>query len=396
MAGLGIGAAAALDGVEQSPVTEVVAAADLRTGALETFRKRYGGRVYQRVEDLCADPDVDVVWVATPNHLHCRHVVMAAEHGKHVVCEKPMALSVAECEQMVEAADRNGVKLLCGHTHSMSPNIEALLHEARTRDLGRLIAIHAWMHFPWLLRPRVPEEYDLSRGGGVVYRHGPHVIDTIRLLGGGMIKTVRATVGAWLPERPAPGNFSAYMEFEDGTPATFVYNGYGYFDTNELTSDEGPRQESQARRAQQRAQMRRSLRTNEVDAEAAKEAQRFGSPDRTDERPRVKEGQERPGGFAIIVASYERGDLRHSHDGLFVYDDEGRHHIPVYDEWVVGALEMQQIYDAIYEGKAIAHDGRWGMATLEVATAMLQSSEEHREIALTHQCPPAGSGHQGS
>lgn len=195
-----------------------------------------------------------------------------------------------------------------------------------------------------------------------------------------------------MPERPAPGNFSAYMEFQDGTPATFVYNGYGYFDTNELTSDEGPRLRKQAERATQRAEMRRTLRSNEVDAEAAKEAQRFGSPDRIAERRRPRAGEERPGGFAIIVASYERGDLRHSHDGLFVYDDEGRHHIPVYDEWAVGALEVQQMHEAIFDGKPIAHDGRWGMATPEVATAIIQSSQEHRDITLTHQCPPAGQG----
>jgi phthalate 4,5-cis-dihydrodiol dehydrogenase len=116
VAGLGIGGGAALAGAEQSPVTEIVAAADMRTSALDVFKQRYGGRTYERVEDLCADPDVDVVWIATPNQFHCEHVVMAAEHGKHVIGEKPMALSVAECERMVEAAERNNVQLLCGHT----------------------------------------------------------------------------------------------------------------------------------------------------------------------------------------------------------------------------------------------------------------------------------------
>ncbi len=386
IAGLGIGGGAALAGAEKSPVTEIVAASDVRASALDIFQKKYGGRTYQRVEDLCADPDIDVIWVATPNQFHCDHVVMAANHGKHVIGEKPMALSVAECEKMVEAADRNGVKLLCGHTYSMSPNIQALLQEANSGKYGRLISIHAWNSFPWLLSPRVPEEYDLSLGGGVVYRHGPHVIDTIRLLGGGMVKTVRASVGAWMPERPAPGNFSAYMEFEDGTPATFVYNGYGYFDTTELTSDEGPQLEDQQKRAQRRAQNRQAIRNNTVDAVAAKEAQRFGGTEPTDTSRRPV-GKEQPGGMGIIVASFERGDLRHSYDGLFVYDDEGRHHIPVYGDRGVGVLEMQDMYDAVVNGKPISHDGRWGMGTLEVATAIMDSAKEHREIILTHQCP---------
>jgi phthalate 4,5-cis-dihydrodiol dehydrogenase len=389
VAGLGIGGAAALAGAAQSPVTEIVAAADTRKSALDVFRQRYGGRTYERVEDLCADPDVDVVWIATPNQYHRPHVVMAAEHGKHVIGEKPMALSVEECEQMVEAAERNNVQLLCGHTYSMSPHIQALLKEARSGKYGRLISIHAWNAFPWLLSPRVPEEYDLSLGGGVVYRHGPHVIDTIRLLGGGMVKFVRARVGAWMPERPAPGNISAYMEFEDGTPATFVYNGYGYFETTEFSSDEGLRMANQAQRARRRAEQRRALRAGEGDPEAAKEAQRFGG-NAPAEGPRPPAGQEQPGGMGIVLASFERGDLRHSYDGVFIYDDEGRHHIQIYESRGVGMLEMQDLYDALYEGKPLEHDGRWGMGTLEVATAIMQSSEQGRDIMLTHQCPVRG------
>ena len=73
------------------------------------FERKYQGRTYESVEELCADPDIDVIWVATPNQFHCAHAVMAAEHGKHVICTKPMALTVAECEAMCLAAERNGV-----------------------------------------------------------------------------------------------------------------------------------------------------------------------------------------------------------------------------------------------------------------------------------------------
>src|SRR5690348_6700010 len=95
IAGLGVGSAMVMPTIERMPITELVAAADTRPEALAQFRERTGGRAYETVEALCADPDVDVVWVATPNQYHCQHVVLAASHGKHVVCEKPMALSVA-------------------------------------------------------------------------------------------------------------------------------------------------------------------------------------------------------------------------------------------------------------------------------------------------------------
>jgi phthalate 4,5-cis-dihydrodiol dehydrogenase len=379
-----------LPGVEQYPNARIAAAADLRASAREAFERKYGGRAYASVEELCADPDVDVIWVTTPNQLHRQHVIMAADAGKHVICTKPMALTVDECEQMCLAAERNGVKLLCGQTYSMSPDVQALWDVARSGELGRLIAINAWFSTDWLIKPRVAEETDESLGGGVVYRHAPHLIDTIRLLGGGMVRSVRAMVGRWMPERPCPGNFSAYLEFEDGTPATIVYNGYGYFDTSELTWGIGNRMYSD----QERVAVRRALREGTVDRETAKEGMRFGAA----AQDATSQGSGNQGTaaigtrahinwFGLIVASFERGDIRQSPNGIYVYGDDGRREVPVYGDRGTGLLEMAELHDALAEGKPITHDGRWGMATLEVGTAMVESARERREILLRHQTP---------
>ncbi len=145
----------------------------------EGFQDRYGARTYESVEALCGDPDVDVVWVATPNQYHCEHVVLAAEHKKHVICTKPMALSIAEAERMCLAAEQNGVQLLCGQTWSMSPDVQAMWQVVASGRLGRLIAINTWFSTDWLLKPRMPEELDEALGGGVLYRHSPHLIDTV-------------------------------------------------------------------------------------------------------------------------------------------------------------------------------------------------------------------------
>jgi len=273
IAGLGVASTLFLPGVEQSPHACIVAAADKRRGALDAFERKYRGRTYDSVEALCADPDIDVIWVATPNQYHCPHTVLAADNGKHVICTKPMALSVAECEEMCVAAERNRVNLLCGQTYSMSPDVQAMWTLARSGELGRLIAINSWFFTDWLIKPRVPEELDEALGGGVVYRHAPHLIETVRLLGGGRVRSVRASVGRWLPQRPCSGNFSAYLEFEDGTPATIAYNGYGYFDTSELTWGIGNRMYSDA----DRVRVRRALRRGESGSEDAKEGLRFGA-----------------------------------------------------------------------------------------------------------------------
>ena len=415
VAGLGVGSAMVIPTIDRLPFAELVAAADVRPEALQQFAQRYGGRTYDSVERLCADPDVDAVWVATPNQYHCEHVVLAASHGKHVVCEKPMALSVAEGARMVEAADKHGVYLLCGHTYSLNPSIQAMHCIVQSGDLGRLTALATWMYSDWLLKPRLPQELDVTLGGGVVYRHLPHIIDSIRTLGGGMVRSVRAMVGAWMPERPAPGNVSAYLEFEDGTPATISYSGYGYFNTADLVWGIGDRfyTEEEAVRA------RRAFRAGQADDAAAKERLREAthreesgrdaeyferrgpqqnarsataaewSGARTSGRGAPSRAHLAGGGnwFGILLVSCERGNLRQSPDGVLVYDDDGHHEVPVRGRGASGDVELRELHAAVTRGVPISHDGRWGLATLEVCLAMLQSGRERREIMLTHQCP---------
>jgi phthalate 4,5-cis-dihydrodiol dehydrogenase len=381
LAGLGVGSAMFLKAVEVYPHARIVAAADVRSSALAAFEQRYHGRTYENVEALCADPEIDVIWVATPNHVHREHTILAAEHKKHIICTKPMALTVEECAQMCAAAERNGVELLCGQTFSMNLDIQAMYDVVRSGALGRLISVNSWLSTDWLLKPRVAEELDESLGGGVVYRHGPHLIDTVRLLGGGNVRSVRATVGRWMPERPCPGNFSAYLEFEDGTPATIAYNGYGYFDTSELTWGIGNRMYSD----EERISVRRALRSGTIDAEAAKEGMRFGAgaEDATSHGSRESTGL-RDQWFGITVASCERGDVRQSPNGIYVYDENGRREIAVAGE-PYGLADLREMHECLTEGKRFTHDGRWALATLEIGTAIVQSGRERREIMLTHQ-----------
>jgi phthalate 4,5-cis-dihydrodiol dehydrogenase len=395
IAGLGVASTYIFPGAETSPHTEIYAAADLRQSALDAFATKYKARTYKSVAELCADPMVDVVWIATPNQLHCEHTILAADHGKHVICTKPVALSVDECERMCEAAERNKVKLLCGQTWSMSPDMQAMARIAHSGELGRLIAINIWLYTDWLLKPRVDEELDEALGGGVVYRHAPHLIDTARLLAGGRVRSVRATAGRWMKERPCPGNFSAYLDFEDGTPATIVYNGYGYFDTSELTWGIGNRMYSDA----ERVPARRALHAGQMRSEEAKEGMRFGAAAETaasrgtgQQAAKAVGTRAHIGWFGVTVASFERGDVRQSPNGLYVYDDNGRREIPVEGGRGVGTLEMKEMHEAIFRGAPIVHDGRWATATLEVAMAIVQSGRERREIMLSHQCalPVAG------
>src|SRR4051794_2840914 len=234
IAGLGVASTQILPYLLNNPQARIVAAADVRPGALEQFARDFGGETFLSVEDLCKSPNVDALYVCTPNHLHAEHVIMAAEHKKHVIVEKPMALTLDQCEAMNAVAERNGMYLLCGHTHSFDPPIRKMREIVRSGELGRLGMIHTWNYTDLMYRPRMPHELDTSRGGGAVFIQGPHQVDVVRLIGGGLVRSVRGVAAIWDEARPSEGAYTAFLEFEDGTSATIVYNGYGHFDTAEL------------------------------------------------------------------------------------------------------------------------------------------------------------------
>src|SRR5215213_5861401 len=104
-AGLGEAATLVIPEIAPLPFIELTAACDLRPKARQHFEQQYEGKAYERFEDLCASPDVDAIYIATPHQLHADHAVMALEHGKHVIVEKPMALTVADAERMNETAE---------------------------------------------------------------------------------------------------------------------------------------------------------------------------------------------------------------------------------------------------------------------------------------------------
>jgi len=378
IAGLGIASGYTLPAFAAHPRTQVTAAADTRPAALQRFEAEYEGETFEDVEALCASPNVDVVYVATPNFMHAEHATMAAEHGKHVIVEKPMALNVEQCAAIIAAADRNRVQLVCGHTHSFNPPIRRLRELVQGGELGRVIMMHTWNYTDLLVRPRAAWELDTARGGGVVFIQAPHQVDIVRVLGGGLVRSVRAMAGAWDEARPTEGNYTAYLEFADGTPATLVYSGYGFFDSAELHFWVGER--AQARDPETNANSHRDL-PNPAQEEALRDARRYGG---TLDRSRGA-GAQHQQFFGLLLVSCQRGDLRQSPDGLFLYDARGKQEIPVPLEPSGAHAMIDELYEAVVGGEPPLHDGRWGMATVEVCEAILESSRQRREVVLSHQ-----------
>ena len=391
MIGIGVGGAEMLTAMEDMEQINLMGGSDVDAVTRERFSSRYPDtHVYASAEELVQDRDVEAIWVSSPNRFHAEHAILAAEHGKHVVVEKPMALDLAQAEKMIAAAAANGVQLLAGHTRSYTVPIRAMRKIINSGRLGKLCAINILAYSDWMLRPRSADELDPAQGGGIPYRQGPHQVDTVRVLGGGKLASVRGMTGQWMPERRIPGYYSAYLEFEDGTPVTLVHNGYGYFLGSELV----PWGESRQRYTlEERVRVREEMKQGVRDEGADKQDLRIGG--QAEEAIFRSRGHQPwvPEDLGLVIVSCERGDIRHSKWGLYVYDDEGVQEIDLRQDVGVSGrgAELEELYDAIVLGKPMYHDGAWGMATLEVCLALMESASRREEIKLTHQVAiPAG------
>jgi phthalate 4,5-cis-dihydrodiol dehydrogenase len=380
LAGLGTAGRSLPLAVAKTQGFAFIAGADLRKEAREQYRAEFGVQTFESVQTMCEMKELDAVYVATPNPFHAEHAITALESGKHVVAEKPMALTLEDCDRMIAAAERARVKLMVAHTRSFNPPIRKMREIISSGKLGQVTQVHTLRYSPWLLRPREPIEINSELGGGVCYRQAPHQVDIARLLGGGLVKSVRAHAGRWSPENATEGNYSALLEFTGGATATLIYDGYGYFDDRELTEGGvfgGAGQMGPGQRLRQ-ARAEGKLNKNTSRSGAAFEIER-GAGDGG--------GKPRQPFFGLTVVSCERGAIRQSAEGVFLYDEYGRTEAPCRSWAGPLTVELEDFHKALTEDRAVPHDGQWGKATLEVCLAIIRSCREGREVVLSHQVP---------
>ena len=378
LVGLGTGGRSLPHAVAKTTGFTFVAGADLREEARAQYAADFGIQTFDSVEAMCGLKDLNAVYVATPNPFHAGHAIAALQAGKHVMVEKPMALTLADCDRMIAAAERNRVKLMVAHTRSWNAPIRKMREIISSGRLGRVTQVHTLRYSPWLLRPREPVEIDTALGGGVCYRQAPHQVDIARLLGGGLVESVRAHAGRWSPENDTEGNYSALLQFAGGVTATLIYDGYGYFDDRELIEGDvfgSGRQSSPGQR------LRQARAAGQLDKNTSRSGVAFDI-ERGDGDARKRPRQPF---FGITLVSCERGALRQSSEGVFLYDEQGRSEVPC-QRWD-GPLkvELDEFHRSITESQPMPHDGKWGKATLEVCLAMLQSSRDQSEVRLCHQ-----------
>jgi phthalate 4,5-cis-dihydrodiol dehydrogenase len=377
IAGLGMAGAVMVRAAARHPGFRIAAAAEPQAGPRQALARDFKANTHLDICGLCDDPTVDAVYIATPHQFHAEHASLAAAAGKHIILEKPMALTLADCDAIIAAVEKAGVHLVVGHTHAFDPAIRAMRAIIASGELGRLGMIASWNYTNYLYRPRRPEELDTAQGGGILFNQVPHQIDIVRLLGGGLLRRVRAHTGGLDPARPTEGHAVAFLAFEDGAAASLVYGGYDFFDSDELhgwISERGDAKQP-AHGAARRALAARTR--SEAELRASNYA--YGAAD-DGEPPHQPH-------FGLTIATCARGELRGSADGVLLYGVDGRREIalPEGARFAGRGNVLDDLAAAIRTGRKPLHDGRWGKATLEVALAIQTSAREGREVVLKHQ-----------
>jgi len=206
-----------IPGIRGAARCQVVAIASRDAGHAQDVAAAAGIPVaHGSYEALLADPEVDAVYIPLPNHLHAEWTLAAVRAGKHVLCEKPLALTSGDAERMVAAADAAGLLLMEAFMYRLHPSWVAVCELVASGRIGRLVAIQSW--FSYFNDDPTNIRNILEYGGGALFDIGCYSVNLSRLLFGDEPTGVHATVR----RDPATGVdvlTTGLLEFADGVSA---------------------------------------------------------------------------------------------------------------------------------------------------------------------------------
>jgi len=213
-----IGAKAVIPAIQASSNGEMVAVASRKEARAESFAEEHGiATAFGSYQDLLDDAGIDAVYNPLPNSLHKDWTIRAAEKGKHILCEKPLALNAEECREMAAAAEANGVKLMEAFMYRFHPRTEKIVEMVRDGALGDLKQIRS--SFTFLLDRPEDVRWDPELGGGALMDLGCYCIDISRMAAGQEPVEVRAMAN--FDESGVDKQMAGTLRFEDGLLAHF-------------------------------------------------------------------------------------------------------------------------------------------------------------------------------
>ena len=221
----------ALFGLSEDAV--LVGVADARLPAAERFAREKQVRAFESVDELLACPEIDVVTICVPSGLHAELAIKAANAGKHIIVEKPMAITKEQLDAMEEACTRNGVMLSSVAQSRFTSGVRKAKQAIEDGYLGKMVCADVYMKFN-----RTQEYYNTGGwrgtkamdGGGALMNQGIHGVDLLLYLAGD-VKSVYAVSKTLARQIEVEDTLSAVLEFKSGATGviqatTSVYPGY--------------------------------------------------------------------------------------------------------------------------------------------------------------------------
>jgi predicted dehydrogenase len=209
-----------IPGMRRADRCEVVAIASRDAGTAEGVARELSiPRAHGSYEALLADPHVDAVYIPLPNHLHAEWTIAAARAGKHVLCEKPIALSVPDAERMVRACEDAGVRLMEAFMYRLHPSWVAVRELVASGRIGRLRAVESW--FSYYNDDPANIRNILEVGGGALLDVGCYSVNLSRMLFDA--EPIRVEAAMTRDARTGVDILtSGLLEFDGGGIATFT------------------------------------------------------------------------------------------------------------------------------------------------------------------------------
>lgn len=213
-----IGRIALIPAIRASTNGHLVAIASRDPGRAREFARTHSiPTAHMSYEALLDDPDVDAVYIPLPNSMHREWVIRAANAGKHILCEKPLALDEAECHEMAAAAASNGVRLMEAFMYRFHPRTEQIIERVRNGVLGELRAIRSTFTFRLTRTDNI--RLDPALGGGALMDVGCYCVNVSRTLAGA--EPVEVQAFSVPTDSGVDGQLAGALRFESGLFARF-------------------------------------------------------------------------------------------------------------------------------------------------------------------------------
>ncbi|HEV2354474.1 MAG TPA: Gfo/Idh/MocA family oxidoreductase [Puia sp.] len=235
--GLGSYATRVADAMQSCKKAKLVGAISGTPAKLPVWQQKYNIPVancynYQTMEQIRDNPNIDAIYVITPNATHKGFVIRAARTGKHVICEKPMAVSSAECQEMIDACKASGVKLLVGYRMHFEPKTLEVIRMRKAGELGKILFFQGLSGFvsgdpnQWRRNPKLS-------GGGAMMDIGIYSVNGARYMVGEEPIWVTAQETKNDPDKFVPGIDETIL-FQFGFPGGAVASCLSTYDMDNL------------------------------------------------------------------------------------------------------------------------------------------------------------------